>query len=136
MLLVVSGSLLKGLGLDRVRLPRLDLGAGMGRAPPPTQQAGERKQYEQGCRHGCYVNRGLVTVHCLRSRRVGMGVCEKHRRRDCEDDRAADLKRAADESRRKPLFLIADAAQRLDVQVGPSEAEAARGIRTQVPRLE
>jgi hypothetical protein len=37
MLLVVSGSLLKGLGLDLVRLLRLDLGAAMGRAPPPTQ---------------------------------------------------------------------------------------------------
>ena len=95
MLLVVSGSLLKGLGLDRVRLPRLDLGAAMGRAPPPTQQAGERKQYEQGCRHGCYVNRGLETMHCLRSRSVGRGVYEKHRCRDCEDDRAADLEGVA-----------------------------------------
>src|SRR3982750_3789926 len=37
MLLVVSGSLLKGLGLDRVRLRRLDVGAGMGRPPPPTR---------------------------------------------------------------------------------------------------
>jgi hypothetical protein len=46
MLLVVSGSLLKDLGFDRVRRPRLDLGTGMGRVPPPTQQAGERKQYE------------------------------------------------------------------------------------------
>src|SRR5437868_6047120 len=95
MLLVFSGSLLKGLGLDRVRLPRLDLGAGMGRAPPPTQQAGERKQYKENCRRSCYIDRCLETMHCLSSRRVGRGVCEKHRRRDCEDDRTADLKRAA-----------------------------------------
>src|SRR5690348_10611895 len=126
MLLVVSGSLFKGLGLDRVRLQRLDLGAVMRRVPPPTEQAGERKQYEQGCCYRCYVNRDLEAVQCLFGRSVGRGVREQHRRCDCEDDRSADLERATDEPGCKALFVVADATQRLHVErrVGESETDA------------
>jgi hypothetical protein len=57
---------------------------------------------------------------------------EDHGRGDREDDRAADLERAADEPGRETLLVVVHAGQRLDVQrrIGEAEAESAQSRRS------
>jgi hypothetical protein len=62
--------------------------------------------------------------------RVRRRLREVHRGGDRQDDRAADLERASDESRRQTLLVVAHAGQRLDVQRWVGEAEAEAGQQT------
>ena len=64
-------------------------------------------------------------------RRVGGRLREDHRGCDRQDDRAADLERASDETGRESLLVVAYAGQRLDVQrrVGEPEPEAGQQTR-------
>src|SRR4051794_19915884 len=98
---------------------------------PLREQAAEREQYEQTWRRDRHVNAGGERVHGLCGRGVGWGMGEDAGGRDREDDRAADLERAADEAGCESLLVVADAGQRLDVQcrVGEREAKAVQQTR-------
>src|SRR5205814_5778798 len=87
-------------------------------------------RYEQACRGDGDVNACRERMHALCGCRVDGRVHEDRRGRDREDDRAADLERASDETGCEALLVVAHPAQRLDVERGVGEAEAKPGQET------
>jgi hypothetical protein len=71
--------------------------------------AGDGDRHEQACRGDGHVNACGERMHALSRCRVSCCVREDRRGRDREDDRAADLERAADETGRETLLIVAHA---------------------------